>query len=172
MRSTRPGKTCTGSRGLDLLGAYGLKLVFVPHWNNAEGGAELDTSRCFMGRQRLEQLGGCCPLDGPLGIDEHTALIFDFQQGRALVAGKGTITIASDAGEKTYSTGDLFALDELGPYRLPPDVVASRLPARAHAKRPPATPATLPPEVAQRSACAKTPGGPSTGPRPTLFASK
>jgi hypothetical protein len=36
--------------GLDLFGAYGLKLVFVPHWNNAEGGAELDTSRCFMGR--------------------------------------------------------------------------------------------------------------------------
>ena len=123
--------------GLNVLGAFGLELAIVPHWNNTDGGVHLDTSRCFMGRQRMEQLRALLPASTVLlGIDEHTALIFDFQQGRALVAGKGTITIASDAGEKTYSTGDSFALDELGPYRLPPDVVASRLPARAHAKRP------------------------------------
>jgi len=136
--------------GLDVFGAFGLELAIVPHWNNTDGGVHLDTSRCFMGRQRLEQLRPLLPASTVLlGIDEHTALIFDFQQGRALVAGKGTITIASDAGEKTYSTGDSFALDELGPYRLPPDVVAPRLPVRAHEKRPPAAPATLPPEVAQ-----------------------
>jgi cysteinyl-tRNA synthetase len=84
-----------------------------------------------------------------LGVDEHTALIFDFQQGRALVAGKGTITIASDGKEKTYSSRDSFALDELGPYRLPPDVTSSRLPVRPRAKKPPAAPVTLPPDVAQ-----------------------
>jgi hypothetical protein len=136
--------------GLNVFGAFGLELAIVPHWNNTDGGVHLDTSRCFMGRQRLEQLRQLLPASTVLlGIDEHTALIFDFQQGRALVAGKGTVTIASDAREKTYSTGDSFALDELGPYRLPPGVVASRLPARAHAKRPAAAPVMLPPEVAQ-----------------------
>ena len=133
--------------GLNIFGAYGLDLAIVPHWNNTDGGVHLDTSRCFMGQERLEQLRPLLPASAVLlGIDEHTALIFDFQQGRALVAGKGTVTIASDAGEKTYSIGDSFALDELGPYRLPP-VVTSRLPARAQAKNPPA--ATLPPEVAK-----------------------
>jgi len=47
--------------GLDLFGAYGLKLVFVPHWNNAEGGADLDTSRCFMGQARFAELLALLP---------------------------------------------------------------------------------------------------------------
>jgi hypothetical protein len=63
--------------GLDLFGPYGLKLVFVPHWNNAEGGAELDTSRCFMGRSRFETLRAMLPPDVTVGgFDEHTALTF------------------------------------------------------------------------------------------------
>src|SRR6185436_3065806 len=37
-------------RGLDFFGGLGLPLVFVPHWDNAEGGADLDTSCCFMGQ--------------------------------------------------------------------------------------------------------------------------
>ena len=37
--------------GLDFFGMYGLSLVLIPHWNNREGGAELDTSRCFMGQR-------------------------------------------------------------------------------------------------------------------------
>jgi cyanophycinase-like exopeptidase len=136
--------------GLNVFGAYGLDLAIVPHWNNTDGGIHLDTSRCFMGQQRLEQLGALLPASTVLlGIDEHTALIFDFQQARALVAGKGTVTIASAAGEKTYSTGDSFALHELGPYRLPPDATTSRPPVRAEAKKPPAVPVTLPPEVAK-----------------------
>ncbi|MCS6910594.1 MAG: hypothetical protein NZM11_08515, partial [Anaerolineales bacterium] len=31
--------------GLNFLLPFGLNLIFVPHWNNSEGGAELDTSR-------------------------------------------------------------------------------------------------------------------------------
>ena len=42
--------------GLDLFGPFGLRVVFVPHWNNSEGGAELDTSRCFMGQARFAEL--------------------------------------------------------------------------------------------------------------------
>ena len=42
--------------GLDFFGMYGLPLVFIPHWNNNDGGEELDTSRCFMGQQRFARL--------------------------------------------------------------------------------------------------------------------
>jgi hypothetical protein len=30
-------------------------LSFIPHWNNAEGGIDLDTSRCFVGLDRFNQ---------------------------------------------------------------------------------------------------------------------
>src|SRR5204862_4747544 len=39
--------------GLDLLGPVGYELAIVPHWNNAEGGRDFDSSRCFMGEQRF-----------------------------------------------------------------------------------------------------------------------
>ncbi|NOZ04827.1 MAG: cysteinyl-tRNA synthetase [Chloroflexi bacterium] len=42
--------------GLDILGPYGLSLVFIPHWDNREGGVELDTSHCFMGKERFAHL--------------------------------------------------------------------------------------------------------------------
>ena len=133
--------------GLNILGLFGLELAIVPHWNNTDGGVHLDTSRCFMGRLRMEQLRQLLPAStAVLGIDEHTALVIDFQQCRASVQGKGGITIGSDAAEKTYSTGDSFALTELGPYHLPP-LSPPRLPDRRRAEKP--SPATLPPEVAR-----------------------
>ena len=42
--------------GLDFFGAFGLNLVFVPHWNNNDGGAELDTSHCYLGAARYEEM--------------------------------------------------------------------------------------------------------------------
>lgn len=136
--------------GLNVFGAFGLELAIVPHWNNTDGGVHLDTSRCFMGRERMEELRQSLPASTALlGIDEHTALIFDFQQGQGLVLGKGSITMCSQAGEKVYSAGHSFSLTELGPYHLPPTIVPSRLPTRTRAQKPPATPPTLPEEVAQ-----------------------
>ena len=136
--------------GLNVFAAFGLELAIVPHWNNSDGGVHLDTSRCFMGQERMDQLRQLLPASTVLlGIDEHTALVFDFQQGRGLVLGKGTVTIGFDSKEKTYSTGDSFSLGELGPYRLPPDVIRSHPPVRAAAKHPPTAPVTLPPDVAQ-----------------------
>jgi hypothetical protein len=59
--------------GLDFFGDYGLPLVFVPHWNNNDGGDELDTSRCVMGQTRFAELMRQLPLDGTvIGIDEKT----------------------------------------------------------------------------------------------------
>ena len=40
--------------GLDLFGPFGLNLAVVSHWNNAEGGADLDTSHCFIGKERFD----------------------------------------------------------------------------------------------------------------------
>jgi cyanophycinase-like exopeptidase len=80
--------------GLDFFGLYGLPLVFIPHWNNNDGGQELDTSRCFMGQPRFAELMALLPPDlSVLGIDEKTALIMDLGAGVCRVAGLGGVTL-------------------------------------------------------------------------------
>jgi cyanophycinase-like exopeptidase len=80
--------------GLDFFGLYGLPLVFIPHWNNNDGGEELDTSRCFMGQARFSRLMAMLPADlTVLGLDEKTALIMDVQSGCAEVVGQGGVTM-------------------------------------------------------------------------------
>jgi hypothetical protein len=106
--------------GLDLLGPYGLALAILPHWNNSEGGAELDTSRCFMGQARYERLRAMPPPDvAVLGVDEHTALVVDLAAGRAEVLGRGAVTVARGAEERRIARGEALDLRELGPFRLP-----------------------------------------------------
>ncbi len=101
--------------GLDLMRPYGLDLAIVPHWNNSEGGDELDTSRCFMGRARMDELRRQLPASTRiLGIDEHTAVIFDFEQTCCLVMGKGTVTTLSREEECVYEAGGSFPFAELG----------------------------------------------------------
>ena len=80
--------------GLDIIGALtGLAVAIVPHWNNNEG-ATHDTSRCFIGESRLQQLERALP-DGAaiLGIDEHSALTIDLGAKCVAVGGKGAVTI-------------------------------------------------------------------------------
>jgi cyanophycinase-like exopeptidase len=80
--------------GLDFFGMYGLPLVFIPHWNNNEGGDDLDTSRCFMGMQRFSRLVDLLPPDLTLiGIDEKTGLVIDPQEGTCQVIGAGGVTL-------------------------------------------------------------------------------
>ena len=80
--------------GLDLLGQYGLSLVFIPHWNNNEGGEDLDTSRCFMGKSRFTRLVELLPPDlAIIGIDENTGLLIDPQTGDCQVIGSGGVTL-------------------------------------------------------------------------------
>ncbi len=80
--------------GLNLFGYYGLPLVFVPHWNNNDGGEELDTSRCFMGQPRFARLMEM--LEGGLtvvGIEEKTALVVYPADGTCQVVGLGGVTL-------------------------------------------------------------------------------
>ncbi len=107
-------------QGLDFFGLYGLSLVFIPHWNNTDGGATLDTSRCYMGQTRFEQLLALLPSDSTiLGLDEHTALVLDLAGGTCQVMGRGGVTLLKAQTERRFLTGQSFALTELGPYRLP-----------------------------------------------------
>ena len=132
--------------GLDLFGIYGLSLVLIPHWNNREGGAEVDTSRCFMGRERFNRLVRELPPGQTiLGIDENTALLMNPQAGTGQVLGAGEVTwihvghlhqgtrnadFAPAAGldevvlrrgghVHRYRTGETFPLSECCPLRMP-----------------------------------------------------
>lgn len=106
--------------GLDLFADFGLKLAVVPHWNNSDGGAELDTSRCFMGLVRFEPLLAMLPADVVvLGIDEQTALAIDWAAGTGHVLGQGSVTVLRAGAMLAFGRGQSFPLIELGAYRLP-----------------------------------------------------
>ncbi len=103
-------------RGLDLFGAYGLDLVFIPHWNNNDGGIDLDTSRCFMGQERFAQLLELLPPQTMVvGIDEHTALVFDLQTLTCQVMGVGGVTLR----ERRFVHAQSFSIHELGAFHIP-----------------------------------------------------
>ena len=109
------------AEGLDLLGDFGLNITFVPHWNNHDGGKELDTSRCFMGRERFEAMADELPVSTSIvGIDEQTALLLDFEhQDGCRVFGKGGIHILRKGRNTEIHGGETFELDLLGNFQLP-----------------------------------------------------
>jgi hypothetical protein len=101
--------------GLDLFSSFNLPLTFVPHWNNAEGGADLDTSRCFMGLERFDEWRSLLPPDQVLiGLDEHTGLIWDMATGICRVSGVGSVTVIKQDGEEIYPNGSEFDIQTLG----------------------------------------------------------
>jgi cyanophycinase-like exopeptidase len=125
----KAGEDAHWIEGLDLLGPYGLPLVMIPHWNNSDGGDELDTSRCFMGRSRFDRLAGLLPPGLTIvGIDEKTGLFLDLDAGICRVIGKDGVTVIRKASMKRFREGAAFSLQELGDFRLP-EQVESGLPA-------------------------------------------
>lgn len=106
--------------GLNLLGDFGLPLVFIPHWNNTDGGAELDTSHCFIGAERFETLVAQLPAEVTvIGLDEHTALILDFENRQGVVKGVGGLTVRKQQTEQRFNPNTAFPLNELGPLHIP-----------------------------------------------------
>lgn len=114
------GQDLHWSEGLDFFGLCGMRLVFIPHWNNNDGGTELDTSHCFMGQERFDQLIKMLP-DGLtiVGIDEHTALIFDLEASACRVMGAGGVTIVRKSSDLRFLNGQAFSLAELGACKSP-----------------------------------------------------
>lgn len=99
--------------GLHLLDIMGLGIdpVIITHWNNREGGAELDTSHCYVGAERFERLVEMLPPGTPiLGIDEHTACIFEAGSETVAVRGAGTATVINNGEITVTPAGASFPL--------------------------------------------------------------
>lgn len=106
--------------GLDLFGPYGLSLCLVSHWDNTEGGAELDTSRGFIGRARFERLRAMLPPQVTVvGLDEHTALALDLPAQTCRVMGRGGVCLCRGGAERRFEHGQNFPIAELGAFRMP-----------------------------------------------------
>jgi len=138
------GEELHWKEGLDFFGKHNFPLLFIPHWNNQDGGVELDTSRCFMGKSRFKELMAMLPDHLTVfGIDENTALIFDMQSETGRVNGLGDVTMIhtghrhriSDISSverelqgvaeqrnshvHVYHSGDEFPLSEYFPFEFP-----------------------------------------------------
>jgi cyanophycinase-like exopeptidase len=99
--------------GMDVLSRFGLDLVVVPHWNNAEGGTH-DTRFCYMGEPRFRRLESLLPADSSiLGLDEHTACLIDLETEEAVITGIGRVTLRRDSAERSFEKGERFPVDVL-----------------------------------------------------------
>ncbi len=105
--------------GLDFFAQFGLELVITPHWNNKDGGDELDTSRCYMGQERYHQLLKLLPEQPTiLGIEENTGIVIDPVQEECVVVGAGSVYVISDVARR-FDSGSCFDVHELGEWRTP-----------------------------------------------------
>ncbi len=76
--------------GLNIFKDIWTEKTIIPHFNNREGGADLDTSYCYIGKGRGEKLLSLLPHTTPVvAIDEHTCLIVDLATNEESVRGKG-----------------------------------------------------------------------------------
>ena len=108
--------------GLDFFADFATPLSFIPHWNNTDGGADVDTSRCFLGMERFSQW--CTQLPGGqtlVGLDEHTGIILNFEKQEVQVVGVSSVSLVRECDPKIFPAGTTFPLAELGPLSLPDD---------------------------------------------------
>jgi len=106
--------------GLGLFADFGLSLSFIPHWNNTDGGADVDTSRCFVGMDRFTQWCDMLPPGHTMvGLDEHTGLIIDFEAGKCTVNGISSVTLLRECNPEIYPAGSVFPVDVLGDVYCP-----------------------------------------------------
>lgn len=136
--------------GLNLFGDYGVTFSFIPHWNNAEGGVDLDTSRCFVGMERfMEWCRMLPPENTTLGLDEHTGLIIDFESETCEVSGVSSISLVRECDPEIFASGARFPLSRLGEFHLPEEPQAGISPEawRMAVEAPPLGSDAPPPEV-------------------------
>ncbi|HET9911917.1 MAG TPA: hypothetical protein VFQ13_08515 [Anaerolineales bacterium] len=106
--------------GLNLFSDFGLHVSFIPHWNNADGGVDLDTSRCFVGMERFAEWCDLLPPENEtIGLDEHTGLIIDFESGQCEVSGVSSVSLVRECDPEIYPSGSKFPLNELGEFHIP-----------------------------------------------------
>ncbi len=106
--------------GLNLFDDFGLHLSLVPHWNNADGGDDLDTSRCFVGMERFDEWCRNLPAENiTVGLDEHTGFVIDFEMGQCEISGVSSVSLVRDCEAKIYPAGAKFPLSTLGSFVSP-----------------------------------------------------
>jgi hypothetical protein len=114
------GEDVSCPTGLDLFTDFGPALSCIPHWNNTDGGADVDTSRCFVGMERFAQW---CSLLPPghttLGLDEHTGIVIDFATGICTVSGVSSVTLLRECNPEIHPAGSVFSVNELGEVHCP-----------------------------------------------------
>ncbi|MGI9033824.1 MAG: CysS/YqeB C-terminal domain-containing protein [Acidimicrobiales bacterium] len=132
--------------GLDLMGSIGLPAVVVPHFDNAEGGTH-DTRFCYMGERRLSLLEEMLPREVfILGVDEHTAAIFDLGAATVQVVGRGALTVRRRGAMARVEAGQAVAMAALAALAEGPAAVDG-----------PAVTATRPPPAEAAPAAAESP---------------
>jgi cyanophycinase-like exopeptidase len=91
----------------------GLRAALIPHYDNTEGGTH-STRFCYLGERRLRFLEGSLPAGSHvIGVDEHTALVFDLATGMATVLGNGTVTVRHDGSSRVLPSGSVMPIAEL-----------------------------------------------------------
>jgi hypothetical protein len=99
--------------GLDLLGALGLRVAVIPHYDNAEGG-HYDTRYCYLGERRLAVMERELPADAAvLGVDEHTAVLIDLRTNGIEIRGRGAVTVRRAGGSTILPTGTSLSVADL-----------------------------------------------------------
>jgi cyanophycinase-like exopeptidase len=111
----KSGADPSWARGTNLLERLtGLCAAVVPHYDNSEGGTH-STRFCYLGERRLRLLEGSLPAGAHvIGVDEHTALVFDLAAGTASVLGSGTVTVRFDGESRVLPTGSVVPIADLG----------------------------------------------------------
>jgi hypothetical protein len=101
------------AQGMDLLAQVGLRAAVIPHYDNAEGGTH-DTRFCYLGERRLRALESLVEADTVvLGVDEHTAAVFDLDADTVTVLGRGALTVRRQAVSTVFASGSTVTIDEL-----------------------------------------------------------
>ncbi|MFT3893641.1 MAG: hypothetical protein QM730_18585 [Anaerolineales bacterium] len=106
--------------GLNFFADFGVHISFIPHWNNADGGVDLDTSRCFIGMDRFAEWCKMVPSENvTLGLDEHTGIMMDFASGMCEISGVSSVSLVSDCDPIMHPAGAKFPLTEVGDLKIP-----------------------------------------------------
>jgi hypothetical protein len=99
--------------GLDLLGALGLDVALIPHYDNAEGG-RYDTRHCYLGERRLAVMERDLPAGvAVLGVDEHTAVLIDLRTDEIEIRGRGGVTVRRSGDSVVLPSGTRLSGAEL-----------------------------------------------------------
>ena len=114
------GEDLHWKEGLDFFSHFGLDLLVTPHWNNNDGGDELDTSHCYLGQERYEKSLALLPeLPIILGIEENTGVVIDPVTRLCHVVGVGQVIVRRDGQDTHHPAGSAFSVNMLGKWHLP-----------------------------------------------------